>query len=402
MFTLRVRTLFLVFFTCVIPQVYGTSEASGLKIDWSRFSTSQSYKAASIESKESIVCNLLTDIEYEPWNCEIETATYELYEQGINVALLSVLSEDTDTEEEFQGNTHTSGKGNNQAAEIDNKVNDELPEANKKDISRKKLDLINRSRHAGNATQNEKYNPVRNYVSCKVDDSFSRQLSTDTRTLLDLLPSDQSKHSTTCLCVALRDKHGYIKKFVFHNGASIISPVLRTKAHALGYDLIQVEQSHAEGEFIQFLLRRHQVRPGLYTHIMGIGCSRLVCAECDHLFKMFFGDNYQNMRIASAHNDEREITVTESNIDCCLSRQAVDTGDIIPSSFVPMYKKKLIIEVPGTVLNSEAIDMATYSNYYMPRYLQQAIQYLVSRPVDFSNERFNKSEQAKRGRRKRK
>jgi hypothetical protein len=67
-----------------------------------------------------------------------------------------------------------------------------------------------------------------------------------------------------------------------------------------------------------------------------------------------------------------------------------------------MYKKKLIIEVPGTVLNSEAIDMATYSNYYMPRYLQQAIQYLVSRPVDFSNERFNKSEQAKRGRRKRK
>ena len=74
---------------------------------------------------------------------------------------------------------------------------------------------------------------------------------------------------------------------------------------------------------------------------------------------------------------------------------------VVPSSFVPI-EKPLKIEVPGTVLHAEAIDMVTYPNYYMPRHLQQAIQYLASRSVDFSNERFSKPEQAKRGRIKRK
>jgi len=37
-----------------------------------------------------------------------------------------------------------------------------------------------------------------------------------------------------------------------------MSPNMRKKAHELGYDVIQAKQSHAEGQFLQFLLHRKQ------------------------------------------------------------------------------------------------------------------------------------------------
>jgi len=388
MFLLRIRTASLVFFICGVPTAYCTSEALGLKIDESRLVAP---KDSDTPTGAKQVCEYLTNIEYQSWSSEIQEISYKLWSESSSAGSPGELEVDTDEEEGAPGNINLIGN---------EKVDHTLPKATK-DVSRT-LGPINRSRHIGNnARQSEEYVPTRNYVKNEIDDSFARQLSTDAHSLLDLLPSDQSKTRTTYLCAALRDKHGYIKKFVFHNGEGLMPPAVRGKAHTLGYDIIQAEQSHAEGEFIQFLLHCHQVRPAWYTHIMGIGCSRPICGECDHLFKLFFGDNYPNMSITSAHSEKMGMVLTEDNIQCCFSHRQSATSEALPHSFTPMYNKSLEIDVPGTVLNLEAIDTATYSNYYMPKSLQQAIQYLADRPIDFSNGRFTKPGQDKSSRRRR-
>jgi len=169
-----------------------------------------------------------------------------------------------------------------------------------------------------------------------------------------------------------------------------MAPALRNKAHALEYDVIQGKQSHAEGQLIQFLLDRHRKRPGWYTHILGLGCSRPICAECDHLFKLFLGEDYQQV-ISSIYDRKGEITLNKSMIDNHVSYPESTPSDVISSSFEPMHDKRIKVRVPGTVLKSRAINSTqAYDNYYMPEDLQQAVRYLANKVIKFSENRFNK------------
>jgi hypothetical protein len=101
----------------------------------------------------------------------------------------------------------------------------------------------------------------------------------------------------TILCVALRQKDGRIKKFVFTNeepGCNIRHTpraFLRVEEHKLGYHCIQAQTAHAEGEMIQFL----QERPTRYTHIVAMGCNRDHCEICDMMIKNVLHPDYRRV-----------------------------------------------------------------------------------------------------------
>ena len=78
-----------------------------------------------------------------------------------------------------------------------------------------------------------------------------------------------------------------------------MEPNHRHKACELGYDVIQADPSHAEGQFLQFLYKRMSQNPGLYTHIVGMGCSRRHCCECDSALKLCLGKNYSYVTAAA-------------------------------------------------------------------------------------------------------
>lgn len=102
----------------------------------------------------------------------------------------------------------------------------------------------------------------------------------------------------TILCVALRTKNGYIKKFVFTNQPSLyqfdlnntyytteeIMRVISDIAHRKRYHVIMAQRAHAEGELVQFL----QERPTRYTHLVAMGCNRPHCLMCVETMNLFF------------------------------------------------------------------------------------------------------------------
>jgi hypothetical protein len=248
----------------------------------------------------------------------------------------------------------------------------------------------NRSRHApGGQGQSVTYDPCNNYVKEEVDlDKLRLQLSSDAFDIVGSEPNDQTKKSTTCLCVALRDEHKYVKKFVFHNEAHVMSPAMRKKAYELGYDVTQAEQSHAELQFTQFLIRREQVRPGLYTHIMGMGCSRRYCAECDHLLKGIVSDEYLGVASSVDHEKSNSAGPRPGFISATSNPIHSDEAD---SSDAVKFTQTIAQEIEYEVVKGKkAVDDASYDNYYLPENLQEEIRRRTGLNLDFSNERFNK------------
>ena len=118
------------------------------------------------------------------------------------------------------------------------------------------------------------------------------------------------------LCVALRHESNIVKKFAFSNERGQMAPKMFAEAVKRGYDPIDSEQAHAEGEFLQFLFNRVISRePGSappYTHIMGMGCSRQHCGECDSVLKHLLGEQYYEVT-AAAETIEETFKIDDSN-----------------------------------------------------------------------------------------
>lgn len=260
----------------------------------------------------------------------------------------------------------------------------------------------NRSRHAPGG-QSSTYDPRNNYVKKEVGlDELRLQLSSNAFDIVGSEPNDQTRKSTTCLCVALRDEHKYVKKFVFHNGAHVMSPAMRKKAHQLGYDVIQAQQSHAEGQLIQFLISRDQKRPDWYTHILGVGCSRSYCAECGVLFRGCLGVNCHRF-IASVDAKQKgdngpRLGQTSAISESRNSQEAERTDDRVA------YTQRITQTIDYEVVKGEkAFDDAIYDNFYLPETLQQIIKYMTNKKWDLSGGRFRKEDaETKRKSRRRK
>ncbi len=238
----------------------------------------------------------------------------------------------------------------------------------------------NRSRHPGQAKNTEDYDPTGNYVKAEfAPEKLRTQLSQGALDIVKALNNSESEKHTTCLCIALRDQHERVKKFVFHNGDRVMSPVMRTKARELGYDVIQTDRSHAEGQFMQFLLYRHKQRPGLYTHIMGMGCSRPHCSKCDHIFKTLLGSKYHEFT-ASVYEKHEEVVLPMTNqaewgdLLVRLKKMSTNTDvSVAPDSFTPISNAYVTIKTPGVVLGQDATDNKDYNDYYLPKLLEQTL-----------------------------
>jgi hypothetical protein len=119
--------------------------------------------------------------------------------------------------------------------------------------------------------------------------NLSSKLAKDAFRIANAHGHRRTRESTTCLCVTLRDEKKYAKKFVFHNGSDKMKDSMANVAHTLCYSIRTGYQAHAEVEFIEFLLHRSKQNKNRYTHILGMGCSRPHCEECDCQFKLYLG-----------------------------------------------------------------------------------------------------------------
>jgi hypothetical protein len=215
------------------------------------------------------------------------------------------------------------------------------------------------------------------------------QLSLDARVILEAESNPRSKNSTAIFCIVLRDKYGYLKRFAFHNHKDPMSGAIRSKAQELGYDIIQAEQSHAEGQFLQFLYKRNNARPGHYTHIVGMGCSKKHCIECDALLRLFLGPNYHDITASVNHKQEKDNT----------NPKHISTYHTLKNQADMSMKLSYIREVDFHVVQKQdAVDATTamYNRYYLPDFLKDAIKNLTgNRTLDLSAERFTNIENKK-------
>ncbi|MEO1300870.1 MAG: hypothetical protein AAFU83_01275, partial [Bacteroidota bacterium] len=187
-----------------------------------------------------------------------------------------------------------------------------------------------------------------------------------------------STDHTTILCVALRNSKQRIKKFVFHNGGEkeLRSGNLVKKAHTLGYHFIQSQQSHAEGQFIQFLYQRWRQHPGYYTHIVGMGCSRKHCPECGFLLQLILGNEY------------REITAVIGDLE---------PPEEVSIESIPPSRLRLIKKRQFSVITSSA-DREGGSNtlcrdrkarkFYMPHLLLEVIEKHTGYSIEIAGQRY--------------
>ena len=121
---------------------------------------------------------------------------------------------------------------------------------------------------------------------------WGSDLADDARTIHNAIPNssifNKNKGGTTVLCVALEEKRMVlprVKLFLFTN---LVLPPLRSMldmASALGYHVIQTQESHAEAALLQFLQER---RNTYKTEPPGIGSHRKTCEICKLLLNQPF------------------------------------------------------------------------------------------------------------------
>jgi hypothetical protein len=188
----------------------------------------------------------------------------------------------------------------------------------------------------------------------------------------------RTRESTTCLCVVLRDKDKHAKKFVFHNGSDKMNPTMKGKAQELDYAVRTGYQAHAEAEFMQFLLQRIQQNSGRYTHILGMGCSRPHCKECNCLWKLFLGSNYHKFTAAM----KKEASDSEVVMPI-IKELSQEEGDGIR---VTVPEESQVFKV---VHEEEAVQDKNYGKYRLSEVLKDHIKLKTNcQSLDFSDERF--------------
>ncbi|MEM7055790.1 MAG: hypothetical protein AAF392_02820 [Bacteroidota bacterium] len=237
--------------------------------------------------------------------------------------------------------------------------------------------IKNRSRYSSRR-RSTSYNFTNNYVKKGSTIPTSSSLAKDAKLIHESCKGDISR--IVIFCVALRDKNEHIKKFAFHNSETVMSLGSRMQAEALGYDVIQAGQSHAEGQFLQFLHNRDQKRPGLYTHIIAMGCSKPHCRECDCLLQLVLGRAYKEITAAvkpSGADNPPEVIIADSSED--------------PAEF--SIEKKCRYKVN---IGDGAIEDKTYDNFYIPEGLKDLIQKQVGDKISFVGGKYTRAQSKKR------
>jgi hypothetical protein len=154
------------------------------------------------------------------------------------------------------------------------------------------------------------------------------------------------------------------------------------------YGIRNAHLAHAEAQFIDFLLYRARqrkdeieniktVRHPSYTHILGMGCSRNHCQECDALCKLFLGEGYTvHTSALSELSSGKQIP----SIETMQQEEGVDLTMIIP---VQKYR----VAFQGAVVRSGGQHS---TNYRLSERLQASIRGKSALAyLDFSAPRFH-------------
>jgi hypothetical protein len=195
------------------------------------------------------------------------------------------------------------------------------------------------------------------------------KLAQDAKIILEGELNSWTKSSTVIFCVVLRNKYGYCKKFVFHNGPNKLKKNMRDRAYHLNYEVIQANQSHSEIQFVQFLYKRHKIRPGFYTHILGMGCSKKHCKECNCLMELLLIPNYCD--ITASIDDSLEVNSTDRKIEqlpCDFKRYGNKVS----------YTEHVRVEFT-LAEGAEAVSKDIYPNYYLSEEMATIISKCVSK-----------------------
>ncbi|MEO1301304.1 MAG: hypothetical protein AAFU83_03635 [Bacteroidota bacterium] len=230
-----------------------------------------------------------------------------------------------------------------------------------KDSIRRRYPVVNHSRNDPSI----EYDWTNNYLKDGASSSSKEKLLRDAVEISRACRNPEV--DKTILCVSLLDKYNHVKNFVFHNAQSVLEKKARAKACELGYDVIKAEHSHAEIQFIQFLNARNQVHPGLYTHLLCMGCSRPHCKECNTLLKLFLGPSYLELTCVPSTLETRkqEVEVAIVTVDAkslnldikthkvqscsiCNNAQEVASKEYLASKFaLPTSLKSLLTRRTG-------------------------------------------------------
>jgi hypothetical protein len=196
---------------------------------------------------------------------------------------------------------------------------------------------------------------------------------------------DISPDPITILCVALKDTHGNTKKFAFSNSELMPRGFLE-QAEELDYAVIKADHAQAGGQFLQFLYQGQSQDPQPYTHLVGMGCSNLLCQECDLLFTLSLGEPYKEIIAAI---DPAKTEVVQVNF-APASSSATDHN---PFRFG--IATKIIHEI---VLGPAAVRPSQSENYYLPPILQKLIGHLTNHSTVniASNSRYGPSSHKRR------
>ena len=184
-----------------------------------------------------------------------------------------------------------------------------------------------------------------------------------------------SQDPITILCVALRDTYGNIKKFAFSNSELMPRGFLE-QAEELDYAVIKAGHAQAGGQFLQFLYQSQD--PQLYTHLVGMGWSSLLCKECDALFTLSLGEHYKEITAAI------DPTKTEV-VQVDFAPESSSATDQNPCRFGITKTIKYKI-----VLGSAAVSPSLSETYYLPPVLKKLIEHLTNRTLTIApNSRYD-------------
>jgi len=197
-----------------------------------------------------------------------------------------------------------------------------------------------------------------------------------------------TREATTCLCVVLRNACKHPKKFVFHNHKGELPKSMREEADRLCYSIENIHRAHAEVQCINFLIAHYEkiIRaselPGAtankYTHILGMGCSRKHCQECDALLKLFLGKGYFIFTAAT-----EQVQVNKSSMPTIEELTQEQEGDL---------KMQAPAEVFKVVLEREAVrenNTKKSDKYHLSEYMRRVIKLKSGlKSLNFSDARF--------------
>ncbi|MFM2428384.1 MAG: hypothetical protein RL012_268 [Bacteroidota bacterium] len=229
----------------------------------------------------------------------------------------------------------------------------------------------------------------------QITGDLCRKLAQDAFRIANAHKNARTREATTCLCVVLRDEKKRPKKLIFHNSTGEMQQSMREKAIDLGYDLKNAYLAHAEIQLIDFLTYRAQqqanaektaqlsgeVHKPKYTHILGMGCSRKHCQECNPVCKLFLGCNYALFTAAIEKLADEPSMPVIPVIGVLPQEDEADLQMTIPAA-VQRFKVAWQEDAMRSGGNKSA-------NYRLSETMQQCIQDKSRLELDLTDDRFN-------------